>query len=65
MAQIQQDAALTDKQLRETLQHVDDHKARLKRMIMQGCATQFAEDALRELQATLRLMQEQERARRK
>ena len=63
MAQIQQDAVLSDKQVRETLQRVDDHKARLKRMIMQGCATQFAEDALRELQETLRLMQE--RARRK
>jgi hypothetical protein len=65
MAQIQQHGALIDKQVRETLQRVDDHKVRLRRMIMQGCATQFAEDALRELQATLRLMQEQERARRK
>jgi hypothetical protein len=53
------DILLEDRHIREAQQRIKEQKARLHRMIVQGCATQSADDTLRDMELAFRQMKEQ------
>jgi hypothetical protein len=55
------DIALTDQQISQTRRRIEEQKARLGRLIVQGAPTQRLEDTLRKIEAILRALQEHRR----
>lgn len=55
MSQLQ-GAASAPERILDIERRISEHEANLKRMVVQGCPTQAAEDLLRKLKATLLAM---------